>query len=257
MITSLWRIIPLFALLMAAPSDHPNFSGYWQLDRSRSRVAPTTETIWMKVEQTDTALLVTQRTFQKQGEENQTFVYIIGIADNQNTMHGAPMKSEVLWAGDQLEFHSLAMFGTQPLHMTSQWAVSADGAVLTLKGTSQFANEAERESLFVMTRRTAADWPEDMSSHPIEKQFKNIQVLAGRPASQLPVIMSGFVRSLGVNCSQCHVDGHFELDERPDKQIARKMLAMMAGINAGFSADNQVSCWTCHRGALKPESSPK
>ena len=130
--------------------------------------------------------------------------------------------------------------------------------MLTFREVSQFAQEPERDVTYVMSRRSARDWPEDTSSQPAEKQFRNIQILKGIPASQLTVTMAGFARALGVTCSHCHVSGQFELDTLPGKQAARKMLTMTNQMNAeNFSAATPVTCWTCHRGALTPESVPK
>jgi len=252
-------IAVLLGLLTLGAADRPSFSGYWRLDKERSKTSSDTTMIWMKVEQNESALLVNLRVFNKKGtEENQVFAYAIGSEENHNTMHGAPMKSAVKWEGDALVFHSVAAFGTNALKMDDRWTLSGDGTVLRYGGTSQFAQEAQRESLFVFVRCEAKDWPPDTSSQPVEKQFQNIQVLTGRLASELPAIMAGFTRALGVKCVQCHVPGQFELDEKPDKQIARKMLAMTAKTNAeNFAAGSAVTCWTCHRGALKPESPPK
>ena len=252
-------LLQVLTLLFQSPQVRPDFSGYWQLDKSRSQVAATTSTMWMRVEQSGNTVLLNLRAFaEKGGEENQTFVYAIGGTENHNTMHGAPMKSSVHWSDNALEFQSVAMFGSNALRMTDRWELSSEASLLTFTEVSQFAQEPERTAVRVFTRRQAKDWPEDTSSQPVEKQFRNIQVLTGKPSSQLPIIMAGFARSLGVTCAQCHVVGQFELDERPDKQIARQMFAMTTKMNAeNFSTATPVTCWTCHRGALVPENAPK
>ena len=62
---------------------------------------------------------------------------------------------------------------------------------------------------------------------------------------------------LGVECLHCHVAGHFEKDDLPAKQAARKMFLMVRAINhENFPDSNPVTCWTCHRGAAKPQSLP-
>src|SRR3954466_16042763 len=172
------------ALMALLSGTHPDFSGYWQLDKEKSKVSSNTATMWMKVEQSEANIVVNVRTFSTNGrEENQTHVYVVGVKDNSNFMHGAPMKSDVEWNGDALEFRQLAMFGKDPLRMDETWTLSADGQTLTFRETSQFASEAQRESLMVFTRKTAKDWPEDTSQQPVEKQFKNIQVLTGKLSS--------------------------------------------------------------------------
>ncbi len=174
----------LSAMHAFPPSGQPDFSGFWQLNRSKSKVDPTTEAIWMRVEQSGLTILINLRVFQQGGkEEGQTFVYTIGNPENSNLMHGAPMKSNVNWEGDALAIHSVAMFGKDPLNLDERITLSPDGSVLTFNETTQFASEPQRESLFFMERRAEKDWPPDTSNRPVEQTFQNIQVLMRRWAA--------------------------------------------------------------------------
>ena len=96
---------------------------------------------------------------------------------------------------------------------------------------------------------------------PSEQVWKNIQWLKGIPAGRLLRIMEiGYARSLGVDCTHCHVPGAWEKDDKPTKQIARDMGAMMVAINKEHltkiknlkSEAPAVNCTTCHRGSTKP-----
>ena len=98
---------------------------------------------------------------------------------------------------------------------------------------------------------------------PAEKVFKNIQMpnLKPIPAARLLAVMEiGYARSLGVNCTHCHVPEKWESDEKPQKQIARDMSAMVAKINGESlkaiknlkSETPTINCTTCHRGQIKP-----
>lgn len=100
-----------------------------------------------------------------------------------------------------------------------------------------------------------------MESKPAGEVFSNLQVLSGLPASKLLGVMEvGFARSLGVNCTHCHVPGRWELDEKVPKRIARRMFGMMQHLNQVTLpqipelADRNplVNCTTCHRGETKP-----
>ncbi|MGD0365264.1 MAG: c-type cytochrome, partial [Bryobacteraceae bacterium] len=63
--------------------------------------------------------------------------------------------------------------------------------------------------------------------------------------------------ALGVRCDFCHVQGDFASDEKPHKEIARKMIVMAREINAKFpDGKMHVTCYTCHRGAEEPATSP-
>ena len=86
---------------------------------------------------------------------------------------------------------------------------------------------------------------------------------------QLMRNMKFFAQSLGVRCTHCHVGEEgkplstfdFASDAKKEKQIARKMLAMVHRINSRISAikdfkDVKVTCFTCHRGATKPLTAP-
>lgn len=98
-------------------------------------------------------------------------------------------------------------------------------------------------------------------NEPAEKVFKNIQLLKGIPAARLLRIMElGYSRSLGVTCTHCHLPGEWEKDDKPTKQIARDMSAMVTAINTqhlkqikNLKSENPVvNCTTCHRGQIKP-----
>ena len=92
--------------------------------------------------------------------------------------------------------------------------------------------------------------------------FKNIQVLKGIPAERLQGVMQNWTRAIGVKCDHCHVIGQWEKDEKPEKQITRDMVGMVGKINNELlkgiknlkSEKPTVGCYTCHRGAPKPET---
>jgi hypothetical protein len=96
---------------------------------------------------------------------------------------------------------------------------------------------------------------------PAEQVFKNIQMLKGMPASRVLAIMNrGYSNSLGVSCSHCHVIGEFDREDKPTKQVARDMAAMVTTINGTLlkniknlkSSDPTVNCGTCHNGRARP-----
>lgn len=96
---------------------------------------------------------------------------------------------------------------------------------------------------------------------PAPTVFKNIKVMTNTPAGRLLSIMEfGFGRSLGVDCTHCHIPGKWESEEKPEKQIARDMSDMTTKINKELlkniknlrSPNPIVNCTTCHRGQVKP-----
>ena len=96
-----------------------------------------------------------------------------------------------------------------------------------------------------------------------EEAFKNIQVLRGIPVDEFMGTMGFFSASLGLNCTGCHGEesnsslAAYADDTNPLKQTARRMIVMMNAINkANFNGMHQVTCYTCHRGDLRPKSIP-
>ena len=98
-------------------------------------------------------------------------------------------------------------------------------------------------------------------NQPAESVFKNIKIFQGQPASRVLRIMAqGFDPALGVSCSHCHVVGEYDKEDKPTKQIAREMFAMVGAINTQYlakiknlrSPNPSVNCSTCHRGQTRP-----
>jgi len=97
---------------------------------------------------------------------------------------------------------------------------------------------------------------------PAENVFKNIQVMKGIPAGRLLAIMNvGYARSLGVECSHCHVEDYWEVDEKRPKSAARDMILMTRAINEQVQKMKHlegdqpfVNCGTCHQGHVRPPS---
>jgi hypothetical protein len=98
--------------------------------------------------------------------------------------------------------------------------------------------------------------------------LQNLQVLpkdTTRP--QVTQLMRSFAAALGVECTHCHVGTMQERfkDDNPKKGIARKMILMTNAINADLlkgvgeapaAGAAKVTCFTCHRGAIKPLNAP-
>jgi photosynthetic reaction center cytochrome c subunit len=90
-----------------------------------------------------------------------------------------------------------------------------------------------------------------------EQQYKNIQTLKGIPADQMIPAMQFISASLGVECEYCHVRGAMEKDDKKPKKKAREMISMTMAINKeNFKGHREVTCYSCHRGASDPVSTP-
>ncbi|HXZ34064.1 MAG TPA: c-type cytochrome [Terriglobales bacterium] len=139
--------------------------------------------------------------------------------------------------------------------------VSVLNGLYAKQGRAGDSAELSSKIKAAMSRSDADGMPQqgitDNSGKKVEEVFKNIQVLKGIPSAQLIPAMRFIASSLGVQCSFCHVEGHFEADDKRPKQIARDMMRMMAILNRNnFASHREVTCYSCHRGALNPVDTP-
>jgi len=118
-------------------------------------------------------------------------------------------------------------------------------------------------------RKFSTSW-QAQAGNTVAQTGKNIQVLKGLPESQLYLVMNFVATSLGVQCNFCHVQQGkdpttgttkwlWESDDKPQKQTARRMMQMVLAIKANNKVDfreNEVTCYTCHRGQRKPVGLP-
>jgi photosynthetic reaction center cytochrome c subunit len=130
------------------------------------------------------------------------------------------------------------------------------------QGKTAEATELSEKINAVMNKGSAVD-PATRKNAPntsqkkTEEIFENIRVLKGVPAGQLIPAMQFISSSLGVECSFCHVEGHFEKDDKKPKQAARNMMQMMFALNKNsFEGHREVTCYSCHRGSRSPVSTP-
>jgi photosynthetic reaction center cytochrome c subunit len=82
--------------------------------------------------------------------------------------------------------------------------------------------------------------------------LKNIKVLTGLSFTEVDDAMMYIRGSLGVQCEHCHDEKDWSLDTKEEKKTARRMIQMVRDINRTLDDDLAVSCYTCHRGKLKP-----
>jgi hypothetical protein len=119
-----------------------------------------------------------------------------------------------------------------------------------------------------------------------EPHFTNLEILPKDISKDaLDSVMHHFTASLGVKCNYCHVFNQetrkmeFAKDDKPEKQIARKMMLMAIDINKDHFQQIEenmdsgkmalprdtsavsymlkyVTCYTCHHGDPHPENKP-
>lgn len=119
-----------------------------------------------------------------------------------------------------------------------------------------------------------------------QPDYTNLQILPKDISKDgLDSVMHHFTASLGVKCNYCHVFNQdtrkmeFAKDDKPEKQIARKMMLMAIDINKDHFQQIEetmdsgkmalprdtsavsymlkyVTCYTCHHGDPHPENKP-
>jgi hypothetical protein len=146
----------------------------------------------------------------------------------------------------------------RPNTLKRTYELSADGQTLTVHSlTSNNGKEAESVIVFLKQPDAAAGplrAPEDTA----EKRFKNVKTaLKDLPASEFIDTMHYFAWSLGKNCEFCHVQHKMDVDDKKEKKTARKMIEMVASIDAEhFKNHPAVRCFTCHEGHEHPLTHP-
>lgn len=108
------------------------------------------------------------------------------------------------------------------------------------------------------------------AAKPKKGNHENLKILPKDISNgALDSIMENYEKALGVECSFCHAKSktdpnqwNYASDEKPEKEITRKMMKMVEKINLDFfdyqmiySFDElvAVNCVTCHRGTPRPE----
>jgi len=105
-------------------------------------------------------------------------------------------------------------------------------------------------------------WPAGPAPQMSEQVFKNVQILKGIPVDEFMDTMGMFAAALSLNCVDCHTPesvGSWEhfADETALKRTARRMMLMVNSINKdNFGGVRVLTCYTCHRGDLRPKPVP-
>ncbi|MDF2190879.1 c-type cytochrome [Paraflavitalea sp. CAU 1676] len=108
------------------------------------------------------------------------------------------------------------------------------------------------------------------ASAPPKPTYKNLKVLPKNIThDELDKVMDEWKAALGVRCNYCHSPRKddpkkmdFASDDKPEKDIARKMYQMTARINKKYfhykqgdtTAIAPLSCVTCHHGKEHPDN---
>jgi hypothetical protein len=260
----------LWAMNAFSQDRPPDLSGVWRGNTQKSKSSFPANEMRLKIEQHGPDLLVTWRMLSGPQELMQTSYCRIGSDDSRNMgLLGIPIKNSTKWQGSSLEIDSASVAsGAAPSR--ELWTLSKDGQTLVFKGhhpeASAHSDERSGESVagqkneesIVFEKQTDETWGPPQKILPATAVYQNIQVIR-EPAWRIPTGMMSLTRWLGVDCSFCHTLNEFEKDDKEPKKIARQMFKMVHDINeANFPGTEpgnfKVTCWTCHRGSIIPET---
>lgn len=95
---------------------------------------------------------------------------------------------------------------------------------------------------------------------PVDSVFKNLKIFGGFPAENLLLAMNSWSRALGVGCNHCHTPEKWDMEGKPEKDIARQMSNMTSKIINDYLRKMEglkntkpvINCTSCHNGKLKP-----
>lgn len=246
----------LGAFILSAQA--PNLSGVWKADLEKSKFAgPPPTSYLMVIDQQGSTLKETTQTTSRMGEYRSSATYNTAGEESRNLYRGLRMKSKASLDGNALVIESTVP-GEHPTNIREKYTLGPDGKTLTVETTTN-ANGKETTQTAVLEKQPdeageALKKPEQTAG----EHFKNVQLLKDVPSSQFIDTMRYFSASLGVRCDHCHVEGHFDSDDKQEKLFARKMISMTRSIDdQTFGGHPEVRCYTCHRGSVKPISMPQ
>jgi hypothetical protein len=152
---------------------------------------------------------------------------------------------------------------------TSSLSLSAAAAAVLVAAIVAVSTAAQAPQQPTQTEQSPAGANAHAEHEPAPT---NLQVLPKTlTGEQVHHIMHGWSESLGVHCDTCHTadpgkkepNGRpvlkFADDSKPEKKAARLMVKMTGDINENYvsmvdEGKGKVTCGTCHRGHLKPET---
>lgn len=235
--------------------DQAKLTGVWKADMTKSKAGehpPLGEL--MIIEQTGSELTETLGETSQRGEYRSHFTYKIDGTESKNSYRGLPMKSTATLAGGTLTIDS-RVAGVHPAVIHQKFTLSPDGKTLQLDGSVSMNGKENTESIVFEKQPDAAGEPLRKPEQTAGQHYKNVKLLKDMPASHFIDTMRYFTASLGVNCEHCHVQGHFDSDEKKEKKTARTMITMAHDLNQNvFEGHTEIRCYTCHRGNEKPKS---
>jgi hypothetical protein len=262
----MWKIAA-FALFAASllPAASPNISGVWKADIEKSKFqGPPPSNYLVIIEQKMAVfnrrtkeeapqVVATTGTWGQRGENRAELT----VFDNGKPSI-LPYEGVATRLTASFEGNTLTVTGETAGHPDSTlkrtYELSADGQTLTVHSVAMNSGREQQSTVVLTKQPDAAGEPLRKPEEAAEKRFKNLKTsLKTLPESQFIDTMRYFAWSLGKQCTFCHVERKFDLDDKKEKVTARKMIDMVASIDEHhFEGHPAVRCFTCHEGHAHP-----
>lgn len=249
-------------------AQSPNISGVWKADLQKSKIAgPPIKEYIAVIEQKEAVF--NRRTGEKAPEvietaqitgEHGQFRSVLAFFDYNKPAvrlyEGIPTRLTGASSGNAITV--TGEVAGRPNTFKRSYDLSSDSQTLTVN-VSGTNNGKEYQSTYVLTKQPdSAGEPLRQPEQTAEQHFKNVKTpLKTLPESEFIDQMRYIAWSLGKDCEFCHVRGHFDSDDKKEKQTARKMIDMAAAIDRdNFDGHPAVRCFTCHQQHPHPLSYP-
>lgn len=256
--TSVVFLLCTLAAGSTALAQVPSFGGVWKADLQKSKLGPQPppSNYLVIIEQDGSKVTQTTGIWTERGEQRSKISFNTDGKPAVISYRGIPTRMTAVSEtnGVKLTAEPAGEGGLT----TSEYVLSDDKQSLTISAKS-VDHGKERESVLVLVKQP------DSAGDPLRKpeesageHYKNVKTaLKNMPASQFIDTMRYFAFSLGKDCEFCHVERHFDADDKKEKQTARNMIAMVTGINeTSFQGKQEVRCYTCHQGNHEPLRRP-
>lgn len=191
------------------------------------------------------------------GEERETLKFFVNGKPAMSPFEGVPARLIGTVAGNTVTVQG-QVAGTDD-RFTRDYTLSSDGQKLTLHITGVEHGHPFDNLYMLLKQPDSAGEPLRQPQQTAGAHFKNVKTdeMKSLPTSEFIDDMRYFAWSLGKDCEFCHVEHHFDSDEKKEKQTARKMIEMAASIDQNnFKGHPVVRCFTCHNGNPHPRAYP-
>ncbi len=150
-------ILTLLFAAGASAQTHPNLTGTWKQDNSRSTIRPgSTIQYSNKIDHQDPKLTVTTILGANGDRKESTYSrdYTIGgKASTSNDKEGDQFTNTVKWEGDSLVFETVEKEKTATLTSREVWTLSPDGKMLTKKIHRTGGRGGDSDQTFVLEKQ--------------------------------------------------------------------------------------------------------